>query len=197
MKTKKNKEDETIPTEKEILIDESKTEIETSEEAETSEEEIINSVNLEFSQNTTEDLKIETEKPKRKRRTKAEIINDNLNNEQDLFSEPEPEMEQDLFSESKDESEALTLNNVLPSESLILIVDKTFSTLLPLAINALSKSKLKSKDFELLASERKALKPALERVAKDIPIDFNNNWINLAIVLIGIYSAKTVNLITK
>ena len=121
--------------------------------------------------------------------TKAE----KLAQESNLFT-AEPENEEGS-SEKIEEEGKLTLNNVFPSGGLITVLDKLMSTLLPLAINSISKSKLSPQDFALDAQEKKAISPALDECAKTISLNFNNPWTNLGIIIAGVYGSKAIQLI--
>ncbi len=87
----------------------------------------------------------------------------------------------------------LSLNNLLPGDTLIIVIDKLMSIVLPLALNNLAGTKLKPSDLKLTAEEKKQLKPSIEACAKTIPINFSNPWTALAITAVAVYGAKTVD----
>jgi hypothetical protein len=154
------------------------------------------SLNLGFTETTEEEpTAVEPEaptepKPKRTRRTKAEMKQP---------TEPAEEWgNQDEETNTQDEpqeAQGTTLASVFPSGGLIAVLDKLMSVLMPLSINAIAGTKLNKKDFALDASEKKAISPALDEAAKTIPINFNNPWVNLSVVLGGVYLGKTLQVI--
>lgn len=87
----------------------------------------------------------------------------------------------------------VSLNNLLPGDTLIIVLDKLMSVVLPLALNNLAGTKLKPADLKLTAEEKKQLKPAIEACAKTIPINFSNPWTALGITALAIYGAKTMD----
>lgn len=87
----------------------------------------------------------------------------------------------------------ISLNNLLPGDTLIIVLDKLMSVVLPLALNNLAGTKLKPSDLKLTADEKKQLKPSIEACAKTIPINFSNPWIALGITALAVYGAKTVD----
>lgn len=87
----------------------------------------------------------------------------------------------------------LSLNNLLPGDTLIIVIDKLMSVVLPLALNNIAGTKLKPSDLKLTADEKKQLKPSIEACAKTIPINFSNPWTALAITAVAVYGAKTVD----
>ena len=87
----------------------------------------------------------------------------------------------------------ISLNNLLPGDTLIVVLDKLMSVVLPLALNNLAGTKLKPSDLKLTADEKKQLKPSIEACAKTIPINFSNPWIALGITALAVYGAKTVD----
>ncbi len=87
----------------------------------------------------------------------------------------------------------LSLNNLLPGDTLIIVIDKLMSIVLPLALNNIAGTKLKPSDLKLTAEEKKQLKPSIEACAKTIPINFSNPWTALAITAVAVYGAKTVD----
>jgi hypothetical protein len=90
------------------------------------------------------------------------------------------------------ESGKVALSDLLPADTLIVVLDKIMSIVLPLGINKLAGTKLKPSDFKLTADEKKTLKPALEAAARTIPINFSNPWVALAFVGVAVYGAKAV-----
>ena len=154
------------------------------------------SLNLGFTETTEEEpTAVEPEapaepKPKRTRRTKAEMKQP---------TEPAEEWgnqdEETNTQEQPQEAQATTLASVFPSGGLIAVLDKLMSVLMPLAINSIAGTKLNKKDFSLDASEKKAISPSLDEAAKTIPINFNNPWVNLSVVLGGVYLGKTLQVI--
>ena len=154
------------------------------------------SLNLGFTETTEEEpTAVEPEapaepKPKRTRRTKAEMKQP---------TEPAEEWgnqdEETNTQEQPQEAQATTLASVFPSGGLIAVLDKLMSVLMPLSINAIAGTKLNKKDFALDASEKKAISPSLDEAAKTIPINFNNPWVNLSVVLGGVYLGKTLQVI--
>jgi hypothetical protein len=87
----------------------------------------------------------------------------------------------------------LNLSNLLPADTLLVVIDKLMSVVLPLALNNLAGTKLKPSDLKLTADERKQLKPSIEACAKTIPINFSNPWVALGITAVAVYGAKTVD----
>ena len=153
-------------------------------------------LNLGFTETTEQEpTAIEPEpipepKPKRTRRTKAEMKQP---------TEPAEEWgnqdEETNTQEQPQEAQGTTLASVFPSGGLIAVLDKLMSVLMPLSINAIAGTKLNKKDFALDASEKKAISPALDEAAKTIPINFNYPWVNLSVVLGGVYLGKTLQVI--
>lgn len=130
-------------------------------------------------------------KPKRTRRTKAELNKPTEPAETWGGSQDEETNTQ----EEPAEAQGTTLASVFPSGGLITVLDKLMSILMPLAINSIAGTKLNKKDFSLDASEKKAISPALDEAAKTIPINFNNPWVTLGVVLGGVYLGKTLQVI--
>jgi hypothetical protein len=87
----------------------------------------------------------------------------------------------------------VNLSNLLPGDTLIIVLDKLMSVVLPLALNNLAGTKLKPADLKLTAEEKKQLKPAVEACSKTIPINFSNPWTALGITALAIYGAKTMD----
>jgi hypothetical protein len=87
----------------------------------------------------------------------------------------------------------ISLNNLLPGDTLIIVLDKLMSVVLPLALNNLAGTKLKPADLKLTAEEKKQLKPAVEACAKTIPVNFSNPWTALGITALAVYGAKTMD----
>jgi predicted secreted protein len=130
-------------------------------------------------------------KPKRQRRIKAELNQANQAPAETWGSQDENANAQ----EEPTEAQGTTLASVFPSGGLVTVLDKLMSVLMPLSINAIAGTKLNKKDFALDASEKKAISPALDEAAKTIPINFNNPWVNLSVVLGGVYLGKTLQVI--
>ena len=179
MKTKKNKpeiETEKIETE---TTTENLTTIETPE--------ILN-IPLDIPQDEIFTVEPEPEpepekKTRKPRKTKEPQIQNFDSNE---FTEPEPETNEQTES---------SLYSVFPSGGLVTVLDKVMSNLIPLAFNNLLNTKLTKEQFTLDASEKKAISPVLDECAKTIPLNFKNPFINLTIILVGIYGAKGIGLV--
>lgn len=101
-------------------------------------------------------------------------------------------LKNDDASSSLDDTK-ITLNNLIPSDTLIVVIDKLMSVVLPLALNNLAGTKLRPSDLKLTAEEKKQLKPSLEACAKTIPINFQNPWVALGITAVAVYGAKAVD----
>lgn len=101
--------------------------------------------------------------------------------------------EPQYISEPSLENVKLTLDNIIPGDVLLTVIDKAMSVLLPLALNTVAGTKLKPADFKLTAEEKKTLKPSLEACAKTIPINFSNPWVALGVTAVAVYGAKTVD----
>lgn len=91
------------------------------------------------------------------------------------------------------EDTKISLNNLLPGDTLIVVLDKLMSVVLPLALNNIAGTKLKPSDLKLTAEEKKQLKPSIEACAKTIPINFSNPWTALGITALAVYGAKTMD----
>ena len=87
----------------------------------------------------------------------------------------------------------INLSNLLPGDTLIVVLDKLMSVVLPLALNNIAGTKLKPADLKLTAEEKKQLKPSIEACAKTIPINFSNPWTALGITALAVYGAKTMD----
>lgn len=86
----------------------------------------------------------------------------------------------------------MTLASLLPADSLIVVVDKGMSLLVPLLMNWASDSQLTPDDFKLNAEEKKILKEPLAHCAERIPINLENPWVALAVTAVAIYGGKAL-----
>lgn len=101
----------------------------------------------------------------------------------------EQEQEQESASNLMPDG-VVTLASVMPAETLMIVIDKALSVIFPLAINAIAGTRLKPADFKLSADEKKTMKPAVERAAATIKLNFNNPWLVLGITTVAVYGAK-------
>lgn len=109
------------------------------------------------------------------------------------FSSQEPQPQE--VNRPKGETVGTTLAGMFPSGGLIMILDKAMSNLVPIALNNLANMNLKPKDFVLTSDEIETISPLLDKAAETIPINLGNPWANLAVVLMGTYTAKAVGVI--
>jgi hypothetical protein len=72
------------------------------------------------------------------------------------------------------------------------LVDMLIPSLVVLLIDYIG-YKLDKKDLQLTKSEKEALAPAVQDVLDDIDIDFNNPYINLAVMITIVYGSKIVD----
>jgi hypothetical protein len=123
----------------------------------------------------------EPEKKKRRQSTRK----------QKAAPEPEPEPTTD----EQEPTEGTTLLTAFPNGSAITVLDSALKVLFPLGLNALLGTKLKKEQFELTSQEKRALKQPVDECLKTIPINFNNPWVNLSIVLGTIYMSKALEVV--
>jgi hypothetical protein len=108
------------------------------------------------------------------------------------------EQEQEHIAPAQDYTlpeQAVTLATLLPAETLLIVIDKALSVILPLALNSLAGTKLRPSDMKLSAEEKRTMKPAIEAAAKTIKLNFNNPWVVLGITTVAVYGAKAAAVI--
>lgn len=84
----------------------------------------------------------------------------------------------------------LNVIDVIPADAILLIVDKTFSVIIPAVINRLTGTKLKQEQFKLNTEEKKQLKTPLESALKTIDLNINNPFVILGLTALAVYGGK-------
>lgn len=121
--------------------------------------------------------------------------------ESGFYEDPEPANGPEYFPEENDDNgPAPSFDNFgdfITPELLVNLADKLISVTAPLAVNAISKKKIKAQDIALSASEKRILQEPLHKAVGTIPVNIDNPWTALAITAISIYTAKIVTALTQ
>src|SRR5437868_6444599 len=96
-------------------------------------------------------------------------------------------------TESEGKQKKTRLGKLIKGELPIKLVDILIPTVLVYSFN-LAGYRIDGKQYKLSKDEKEALEPAIQDVLDSIELDFNNPWINLAVVAGIIYGAKTIEI---
>jgi len=121
--------------------------------------------------------------------TETETENETFNQEEEDFYEGERSFHNE---EPNQDPKKIKISNLLPSDSLVTILDKVSAMACVLALRYGFNLKSTSKDFALSAGEKKTLKPYVEAVAEKLMLNVNDEYLALAVVWASIYGSKII-----